>query len=114
MAKPRIYRIYQILWTGLIFKACFFAWCFGTEPELLKIQVLCSFRAELPALLMRNFIAFIVLIVLAGPLAAQPAAPGPRRAVPAALDVAGLHLVLSEEAQRLVQQKADGLLRHQP
>jgi membrane-bound lytic murein transglycosylase D len=30
------------------------------------------------------------------------------------MDVAGIHLVLSEEAQRLVQQKADGLCRHQP
>ncbi|GAB3584712.1 hypothetical protein GCM10027345_32090 [Hymenobacter daeguensis] len=53
---------------------------------------------------------------LAGPLAAQPVAPA--RAfhpdVPAAMDVAGIHLVLNEEAQRLVQQKADGLCRHQP
>ena len=54
------------------------------------------------------------MLALAGPLAAQPVAPGPHRAVPAAFDVAGLHLVLNEEAQRLVQQKADGLLRHQP
>ena len=54
------------------------------------------------------------MLALAGPLAAQPIAPGPHRAVPAALDVAGLHLVLNEEAQRLVQQKANGLLRHQP
>ena len=30
------------------------------------------------------------------------------------MDVAGLHLVLNDEAQRLVQQKADGLCRHQP
>jgi membrane-bound lytic murein transglycosylase D len=30
------------------------------------------------------------------------------------MNVAGIHLVLSEEAQRLVQQKADGLCRHQP
>jgi membrane-bound lytic murein transglycosylase D len=34
--------------------------------------------------------------------------------VPLAFDVAGLHLVLNEGAQRLVQQKADGLCRHQP
>ena len=53
------------------------------------------------------------MLALVGPLAAQPIAPGPHRAVPAALDVAGLHLVLNEEAQRLVQQKADGLCRHQ-
>jgi len=52
-------------------------------------------------------------MALVGPLAAQtPATPHPD--VPAAFDVAGLHLVLSEEAQRLVQQKADGLCRHQP
>ena len=63
---------------------------------------------------MRNPIALVlVMLALAGPLAAQPIAPGPHRAVPAALDVAGLHLVLNEEAQRLVQQKADGLCRHQ-
>ena len=59
---------------------------------------------------------FLLLIVaLAGPLAAQPVAPDALHpAVPAAFDVAGLHLVLNPEAQRLVQQKADGLSRHQP
>ena len=54
------------------------------------------------------------MLALTGSLAAQPVAPSPHREVPAALDVAGLHLVLNGEAQRLVQQKADGLLRHQP
>ena len=49
-----------------------------------------------------------------GPVAAQSVAPRPHPDVPAALDVAGLHLVLSEEAQRLIQLKADGLCRHQP
>jgi len=34
--------------------------------------------------------------------------------VPATFDVLGLRLVLNEGAQRLVQQKADGLRRHQP
>ena len=34
--------------------------------------------------------------------------------VPAALDVAGLHLVLDADARRLVQQRADALCRHQP
>jgi len=64
---------------------------------------------------MRNPVASIVLLVaLAGPLAAQPAVLRPHPDVPAAMDVAGIHLVLSEEAQRLVQQKADGLCRHQP
>ncbi len=53
-------------------------------------------------------------MALAGPLVAQPLALTPHPSVPAAMDVAGLHLVLSEEAQRLVQQKADGLSRHQP
>ena len=56
-------------------------------------------------------------MALAGPVAAQtPAAAQtrPHPDVPAAFDVAGVHLVLSEEAQRLVQQKADGLCRHQP
>ena len=62
---------------------------------------------------MRNPVAFLLIMALVGPLAAQtPATPHPD--VPAAFDVAGLHLVLSEEAQRLVQQKADGLCRHQP
>ena len=91
-------------------------------PELPKIQVLCSFRAESrrrgdcpPALLMRNSVAFLLLLLaLAGSLEAQPLAPRPHPEVPARLDVAGLHLVLNTEAQRLVQQKADGLSRHQP
>ncbi len=48
-----------------------------------------------------------------GPVAAQSVAPRSHPDVPAALDVAGLHLVLSEEAQRLIQLKADGLCRHQ-
>ena len=64
---------------------------------------------------MRNPVASVfILISLAGPLAAQPAAPRTHPDVPAAFDVAGVHLVLTEEAQRLVQQKADGLCRHQP
>ena len=63
---------------------------------------------------MRNPVASVLLLMaLAGPVAAQiPARAHPD--VPAAFDVAGLHLVLTEEAQRLVQQKADGLCRHQP
>ena len=65
---------------------------------------------------MRNTVVLLLLlgVSLAGPLAAQPAASRPHPDVPAAFDVAGLHLVLTEEAQRLVQQKADGLCRHQP
>ncbi len=65
---------------------------------------------------MRNPVVLFLLggLILAGPLAAQPAVSRPHPDVPATLDVAGLHLVLSEEAQRLVQQKADGLCRHQP
>ncbi len=64
---------------------------------------------------MRNPVAFLLLLsALAGPLAAQSQAPRPHPDVPASFDVAGLHLVLTEEAQRLVQQKADGLCRHQP
>ena len=55
------------------------------------------------------------MVALAGPAAAQNASPAqPTSAVPAAFDVAGLHLVLTDEARRLVQQKADGLRRHQP
>ena len=64
---------------------------------------------------MRNPIARLLLLLslaLSGPLAAQT--PLPPLAMPATLDVAGLHLVLTDEAQRLVQQKADGLRRHQP
>ena len=45
---------------------------------------------------------------------AQQAISRTQPAVPAAMDVAGLHLVLNAEAQRLVQQKAESLLRHQP
>ena len=62
---------------------------------------------------MRNTATLIVaFLLLTGSLAAQPAAP--HTAVPAALDVAGLHLVLNDEARQLVQQRADGLRRHQP
>ncbi|WP_310394060.1 LysM peptidoglycan-binding domain-containing protein [Hymenobacter sp.] len=64
---------------------------------------------------MRNPTAILLLsLALGGPVAAQATAPLPRLQVPAAFDVAGLHLVLNDEAQRLVQQKADGLRRHQP
>ncbi|MCC3152843.1 LysM peptidoglycan-binding domain-containing protein [Hymenobacter sp. BT770] len=63
---------------------------------------------------MRNPVVLLLLLVLAGPVAAQPATPLAHPTVPAAMDVAGIHLVLNEEAQRLVQQKADGLSRHQP
>ncbi|WP_201981490.1 LysM peptidoglycan-binding domain-containing protein [Hymenobacter rubidus] len=64
---------------------------------------------------MRNPVAFLLILVsLTGPLAAQPLAPRLHPDVPAAMNVAGIHLVLNEEAQRLVQQKADGLCRHQP
>ena len=63
---------------------------------------------------MRNLILLGLLLTFTGSLAAQPLAPRPHPDVPAVLDVAGVHLVLSEEAQRLVQQKADGLCRHQP
>jgi membrane-bound lytic murein transglycosylase D len=70
---------------------------------------------QAPVLLMRNPVASIILLVaLAGPLAAQTSVSRPHPDVPAAMDVAGIHLVLSEGAQRLVQQKADGLCRHQP
>ena len=65
---------------------------------------------------MRNPVAFLLLMAaLAGPAAAQTASPAPSTgAVPAAFDVAGLHLVLTDEARQLVQQRADGLRRHQP
>jgi membrane-bound lytic murein transglycosylase D len=70
---------------------------------------------QAPVLLMRNPVASIILLVLlAGPLAAQTSVLRPHPDVPAEMNVAGIHLVLSEEAQRLVQQKADGLCRHQP
>ncbi|WP_161787190.1 LysM peptidoglycan-binding domain-containing protein [Hymenobacter sp. IS2118] len=60
---------------------------------------------------MRNTVAFLVLlmVVLVKPLAAYSAPP-----VPASFDVLGMRLVLNQDAQRLVQQKADGLMRHQP
>ena len=65
---------------------------------------------------MRNPVALLLLlsIILSSQLTAQPLAPNARPDVPAAFDVAGIHLVLNAEAQRLVQQKADGLRRHQP
>ena len=65
---------------------------------------------------MRNPVAFLLLtLALAGPASAQNASPAqPTSAVPAAFDVAGLHLVLTDEARQLVQQKVDGLRRHQP
>ncbi|MDQ2795055.1 MAG: LysM peptidoglycan-binding domain-containing protein [Bacteroidota bacterium] len=65
---------------------------------------------------MRNSIAFLLLLVaLTGSAAAQNISPTqPTSAVPAAFDVAGLHLVLTDEARRLVQQRAEGLRRHQP
>ena len=64
---------------------------------------------------MRNPVVFLLLIMAsAGPLVAQSTAPRPHPDVPETFDVAGLHLVLNDEAQRLVQQKADGLCRHQP
>lgn len=52
--------------------------------------------------------------VLALGRAATAQAPLPHPDVPATLDVAGLHLILNEEARRLVQLKADALCRHQP
>ena len=52
------------------------------------------------------------MVALASPAAAQ--VPASHISVPAAFDVAGLHLVLSDEARQLVQQRADGLRRHQP
>ncbi|MBF9238358.1 LysM peptidoglycan-binding domain-containing protein [Hymenobacter sp. BT683] len=65
---------------------------------------------------MRNPVTFFLLLMLAlgGPLAAYAAPFQPAPPVPASFDVLGLRLVLNEEAQRLVQQKADGLMRHQP
>jgi membrane-bound lytic murein transglycosylase D len=65
---------------------------------------------------MRNPVALLLLMVaLASPATAQNISPNQSTsAVPAALDVAGLHLVLTDEARWLVQQKADGLRRHQP
>ncbi|MDO7852918.1 LysM peptidoglycan-binding domain-containing protein [Hymenobacter convexus] len=64
---------------------------------------------------MRNSVALLLglSLFLIRPLAAQ-SIPPMHPTVPAAMDVAGLHLVLNAEAQRLVQQKADGLSRHQP
>ncbi|SFQ69174.1 LysM peptidoglycan-binding domain-containing protein [Hymenobacter arizonensis] len=64
---------------------------------------------------MRNSVVLFLLWALAwaGPLAARASAAFPRPQVAASFDVLGLRLVLNDEAQRLVQQKADGLSRHQ-
>ncbi|WP_375418720.1 LysM peptidoglycan-binding domain-containing protein [uncultured Hymenobacter sp.] len=51
----------------------------------------------------------LLLLCLARLAQAAPAPP-----VPAALDVAGLHLSLDDDARQLIQQRADGLMRHQP
>ncbi|TPG67291.1 LysM peptidoglycan-binding domain-containing protein [Hymenobacter nivis] len=57
----------------------------------------------------------LALLALAGaPAAAQRPAAGAHPSVPAELDALGLHLVLTEEARRLVQARADALVRHQP
>ncbi len=60
-----------------------------------------------------RFLLLGLLALAGGPAAAQLAAHA-HPDVPAEMDVAGLHLVLTEEAQRLVQLKADALCRHQP
>ncbi|WP_426059713.1 LysM peptidoglycan-binding domain-containing protein [Hymenobacter sp. B1770] len=64
---------------------------------------------------MRNPVVLFLLWALAwaGPLSARASAAFPRPLVAASFDVLGLRLVLNDEAQRLVQQKADGLSRHQ-
>jgi membrane-bound lytic murein transglycosylase D len=64
---------------------------------------------------MRNPVALLLglSLLLIQSVVAQTAA-ATRPTVPSAMDVAGLHLVLNAEAQRLVQQKVDGLSRHQP
>ncbi|RZK46028.1 MAG: lytic transglycosylase domain-containing protein, partial [Hymenobacter sp.] len=54
---------------------------------------------------------YLLPAVLLG-LAARPALAGPAPTVPAALDVAGLHLTLDEEARQLVQAKVNSLCRH--
>ncbi|AWM33352.1 LysM peptidoglycan-binding domain-containing protein [Hymenobacter nivis] len=54
------------------------------------------------------------LLALAGAPAAAQRPGGARPAVPAEMDALGLHLVLTAEAQRLVQLRADALRRHQP
>ena len=56
----------------------------------------------------------LALLALAGAPAAAQRPPAARPAVPAEMDALGLHLVLTEEAQRLVQLRADALRRHQP
>ncbi|MFD1469250.1 LysM peptidoglycan-binding domain-containing protein [Hymenobacter caeli] len=56
----------------------------------------------------------LALLALAGGPAAAQGPPRPRPAVPAEMDALGLHLVLTEEAQHLVQLRADALVRHQP
>jgi membrane-bound lytic murein transglycosylase D len=55
---------------------------------------------------------FLLLLALAGAAQAQTTRPHPD--VPAAMDVAGLHLEINEAARTLIQQRADALCRHQP
>jgi membrane-bound lytic murein transglycosylase D len=57
--------------------------------------------------------ALLLLLCLTG-LFPSVASATPAPPVPATLEVAGLHLVLSDEARHLIQQRADGLMRHQP
>ncbi|MGI4884325.1 MAG: LysM peptidoglycan-binding domain-containing protein [Janthinobacterium lividum] len=62
-----------------------------------------------------RFLLLGLLVLAGGPAAAQyPAAARAHPDVPAEMDALGLHLVLTEEAQRLVQLRADALCRHQP
>ena len=62
-----------------------------------------------------RFLLLGLLALAGGPAAAQrPAAARAHPDVPAEMDALDLHLVLTEQAQRLVQLKADALCRHQP
>ncbi|MDO7876501.1 LysM peptidoglycan-binding domain-containing protein [Hymenobacter sp. ASUV-10] len=61
---------------------------------------------------MRKPAFLLLLLALAASTRAQTTRPHPD--VPAAMDVAGLHLEINEAARTLIQQKADALCRHQP
>lgn len=55
-----------------------------------------------------------LLLALALATSTQAQTTRPHSDVPAAMDVAGLHLEINEAARTLIQQKADALCRHQP
>ena len=58
--------------------------------------------------------ALFLLLLLLGQLPPRRLAATPAPPVPATMSVAGLRLLIEEDARRLIQLRADGLMRHEP